>query len=64
LPVSIVIDLDFLISHFFLFLTGRPVTCKILLPKMAEEDGLRQILMRKTAQDLSPDNLPAMTLTN
>lgn len=31
---------------------------------MAEEDGLRQILMRKTAQNLSPDNLPAMTLTN
>jgi len=29
---------------------------------MAEEDGLRQILKRKTAQDLSPDNLPAMTL--
>jgi hypothetical protein len=31
---------------------------------MAEEDGLRQILMRKTAQNLSPDNLPAMTLKN
>jgi hypothetical protein len=31
---------------------------------MAEEDGLRQILMRKTAQNLSPDNLPAMTLNN
>jgi len=31
---------------------------------MAEEDGLREILIRKTDQNLSPDNLPAMTLKN
>jgi hypothetical protein len=30
---------------------------------MAEEDGLRQLLM-KSNQNLSPDNLPATTLTN
>jgi hypothetical protein len=30
---------------------------------MAEEDGLRQILI-STDQNLSPDNLPATTLTS
>jgi hypothetical protein len=43
--LSVEIDFNFLISHLFLFLTGLPVTYNLRLPKMAEEDGLRQPLI-------------------